>query len=147
MKMTHLALPKPGPPVVWAAVSFADAFWSANICARLTPRMPEPQTRRRSRRVRPSHVSPLAAPGITSMAGLQRQAGGRQNAVYRPGRWEGGSEVKSTPAKAKEQSVFSPEAGGGEQLESWWEICAVDRRLFSRPERSVLSAQAAGLGP
>src|SRR6185437_10245746 len=78
MKMTLLALPNPGPPAV--ACAAADAFCKANIWPRLTPRMPEPPTQRRSRRVRPSQVSRETAPGTTSIAGLQREAGGRQRA-------------------------------------------------------------------
>src|SRR5207253_3165856 len=34
----------------------------------------------------------------------------------------------------------------GEHLETSWRVCSVDRRFFSRPERSILSAQAEGLG-
>src|SRR5207248_9041814 len=79
--MTLLALPNPGPsPGVPA-----DAFCSANSWPRVTPRMPDPPTRNRSRRVTPSQVSLDAAPGMTSMAGLREAwEGGVESAGSRP---------------------------------------------------------------
>src|SRR5262245_7187742 len=65
MRMTLLALPKPGPPA--GAASLAAAFCRLKRLARLKPNTAEPPMRSSSRRVTPSHVSFPDRPGITSM--------------------------------------------------------------------------------
>src|SRR6059058_109867 len=86
MRMTDLALPKPGPPGVVGLAALAS--WRPSSWASEKPKTAEPPTRSSSRRVRPrSHVSLPGAPGITSMLHhleTGRREGRRAGGEYKP---------------------------------------------------------------
>src|SRR5260370_10837057 len=67
-RMTLLARPKPGPRLPLGAGTALACCWKPRMSASVKPRIAEPPTRNRSRRVTPSHVSFPDWPGITSIA-------------------------------------------------------------------------------